>query len=107
MGFPNNNCGECAYWLAYREPETADEQNLAIEAHCAKCELDFDFVAAEEAHDNTIRSSVESSSEIREAKELLTRSLEMLYLLGYDSGFTNSDIGTLTGDIKKFLRETE
>lgn len=47
MRKPNMNCGECPYWLAYGEPETTDEQNLAIEEHCAKCELDFDPVAAE------------------------------------------------------------
>ena len=41
-------CGECPYWLAYGEPETTDEQNEAILAHCAKC--DFDPEAAEEIH---------------------------------------------------------
>lgn len=40
---------------------------------------------------------------IREARELLVRSLEMLYILGYDSGLTNPAIDTLTTDIKKFL----
>jgi hypothetical protein len=45
--------------------------------------------------------------EIREAKELLARSLEMIYLLGYDSGLTNPAIDTLITDIKKFLEETE
>ena len=63
--------------------------------------------AAEEAHDNLIRSLVEAGGEIREAKELLVRSLEMLYLLGYDSGFTNLEIATLTADINKFLEETK
>ena len=47
MRKPNMNCGECPYWLAYGEPETTDEMNQAIEEHCAKCELDFDPVAAE------------------------------------------------------------
>ena len=47
MDKPNMNCGECPYWLAYSEPETTDEQNRAIEEHCAKCELYFDPVAAE------------------------------------------------------------
>ena len=50
---------------------------------------------------------VKAGGEIREARELLARSLEMLYLLGYDSGFTNSEISTLTTDIKKFLEEIE
>ena len=59
--------------------------------------------AAEEAHDNLVRSLIEAGGEIREARELLTRSLEMLYILGYDSSFTNSAIDTLTNDIKKFL----
>ena len=61
--------------------------------------------AAEEAHDNLIRSLVEAGGEIREAKELLARSLEMLYLLGYDSGFTSPEIDTLTTDIKRFLED--
>ena len=47
MSKPNMYCGECPYWLAYGEPETTDEQNRAIEEHCAKWELDFDPVAAE------------------------------------------------------------
>lgn len=63
--------------------------------------------AAEEAHDNLVRSLVEAGGTIREARELLTRSLEWLYILGYDSGFTNPAIGTLTNDIKKFLEDTE
>jgi hypothetical protein len=63
--------------------------------------------AAEEAHDNLVRSLVEAGLKICEARELLTRSLEQLYILGYDSGFTNSAIDTLTTDIKKFLEDTE
>jgi hypothetical protein len=47
MSKPNVHCGECPYWLAYGEPETTDEQKLAIEEHCAKCELDFDPEAAD------------------------------------------------------------
>lgn len=49
----------------------------------------------------------EAGGEIQEARELLARSLEMLYLLGYDSSFTNPAIDTLTTDIKKFLEDTE
>lgn len=45
MSKPNMYCGECPYWLAYGEPETTDEQNEAILAHCAEC--DFDPDAAE------------------------------------------------------------
>lgn len=47
MSKPNTNCGECPYWLAYGEPETSDEQKLAIEEHCRKCAFDFDPVGAE------------------------------------------------------------
>ena len=39
MGYPNNNCGECVYWLAFGEPETTDEQNKATLEHCAKCDV--------------------------------------------------------------------
>ena len=63
--------------------------------------------AAEEAHDNLVRSLIEAGLKICEARELLTRSLEMLYLLGYDSGFTNTEISALITDIKKFLEDTE
>ena len=62
---------------------------------------------AEEANDNMVRALIEAGGEINEARELLTRSLEMLYILGYDSSFTNPAIDTLTTDIKKFLEETE
>lgn len=63
--------------------------------------------AAQEAHDELVHSLIEAGGIIREARELLSRSLEMLYLLGYDSSFTNSAIDTLTTDIKKFLKDTE
>ena len=62
---------------------------------------------AEEANDNMVRALIEAGGEINEARELLTRSLEMLYILGYDSGLTNPAIDTLTTDIKKFLEDTE
>ena len=63
--------------------------------------------AAQEAHDNLVRSLIEAGLKICEARELLARSLETLYLLGYDSGFTNTEISTLRTDIKKFLEDTE
>lgn len=50
--------------------------------------------------------SLEADNKMRVARELLMRSLEMLYLLGYDSSFTNPAIDTLTNDIKDFLEET-
>ena len=48
MSKPNMHCGECPYWLAFGEPETTDEQNEAILAHCAECS--FDPEAAEEIY---------------------------------------------------------
>lgn len=47
--------------------------------------------------------SLKADNKMCAARELLARSLEMLYLLGYDSGFTNPAIDTLTNDIKEFL----
>ena len=89
----NNDLGFGENWVS-ESPEMSDEDREVAEA-------------AQEAHDNLIRSLVEAGGEIREARELLTRSLEMLYLIGYDSGFTNSEIATLTTDINKFLEDTE
>lgn len=60
---------------------------------------------AEEANDNLVRALIEAGGEINEARKLLARSLEMLYILGYDSGLTNPAIDTLTTDIKKFLED--
>jgi hypothetical protein len=50
-------------------------------------------------------NKAKAGGEIQEARELLARSLEMLYILGYDSSFTNPAIDTLTTDIKKFLED--
>ena len=63
--------------------------------------------AAEDAHNNLIRGLMEANGDIAEAKALLVRALEQLYLLGYDSGFTNPEIEGLTTDIKNFLEDTE
>jgi hypothetical protein len=52
-------------------------------------------------------NKAKAGGEVQEARELLARSLEMLYLLGYDSSFTNPAIDTLTTDIKKFLEDTK
>lgn len=49
--------------------------------------------------------SFKADNKMCAARELLARSLEMLYLLGYDSGFTNPAINALTYDIEKFLEE--
>ena len=89
----NNDLGFGENWVS-ESPEMPDEDREAAEA-------------AQEAHDNLIRSLVEAGGTIREARELLVRSLEWLYMLGYDSGFTNPAIDTLTNDIKKFLEDTE
>jgi hypothetical protein len=37
MGYPNQYCGECGYWLAFGEPETTEEENAKIVEHCAHC----------------------------------------------------------------------
>ena len=37
MGYPNQNCGECSYWLAFGEPETTEEENEKIIEHCKHC----------------------------------------------------------------------
>ena len=60
--------------------------------------------AAEDAHNNLIRGLIDANRDVADAKVLLVRALEQLYLLGYDSGFTNPEIEGLTTDIKKFLR---
>ena len=71
----------------------------------------WDDISAEEAHnevhDNLVRACIEAGGDLREARELLGCSLEMLYILGYDSSFTNPAIDRLTTDIKKFLEDTE
>jgi hypothetical protein len=102
-------CGECPYWLAYGESENAEEDKYIKETYCAKCDFDPDAAerldkmmraatqqivlrkaiheeeyesAAEEAHDNLIRSLVEAGGEIREARELLCEAKDaLLYML--------------------------
>ena len=36
--FPNVYCGECPYWLAYKEPDTSVEENKKIEKICESCQ---------------------------------------------------------------------
>lgn len=62
--------------------------------------------AAQDSYDNLVRACIKAGGDLREARELLARSLETLYLLGYDSGYTNPTIDTLTNDIRNFLEET-
>ena len=59
--------------------------------------------AARETHDNLVRGLIEANADIAEAKKLLVRALDQLYLLGYDSGFTNPAIKQLVTDIKFYL----
>lgn len=77
------NCGECPYWLAFGEPETTDEQNEAILAHCKECDFDPEAEEArQEAHGNLIRSLIEAGGEIRELKEILREAKDaLLYML--------------------------
>ena len=83
MSKPNMYCGECPYWLAFGEPETTDEQNEAILAHCAECDFDPEVEEArQEAHSNLVCSLVEAGGEIRELKEMLREAKDaLLYML--------------------------
>lgn len=83
MSKPNMYCGECPYWLAFGEPETTDEQNEAILAHCKECDFDpEDEEARQEAHDNLVRSLIEAGGEIRGLKEMLREAKDaLLYML--------------------------
>ena len=87
MHMTNNyeNCSNCA--LRRTCEKATHIENYHISSGCS------DFISGEKCVAKTMSA----------AKELLIRSLEMLYLLGYDSGFTNPKIDTLTADIKKFL----
>ena len=77
------------------DAETGEERGSVV--------IDEYDEAAEDAHNNLIRSLIDANEDIAEARNLLTRSLEMLYILGYDSSFTNPAIDTLTNDIKFYL----
>lgn len=63
--------------------------------------------AAQEAHDNLIRALVEAGSKIHEARELLRRIVNMLYLYGYDEFHGSDTVKKNIIDIKKFLEDTE
>ena len=58
-----------------------------------------------ENRDSVVMDSYNASN--NEARELLTRALEQLYLLGYDSEFTNDDIRALTTDINNYLEKIQ
>lgn len=86
----------------------ANHRQIGEEENAETGENDDEYEsAAEEAHNNLVRSLIEAGGTVREARELLARSLELLYILGYDSGFTNPAIDTLTNDIKQFLEDTK
>lgn len=61
---------------------------------------------AEEAYNNLIRSLIKAGGEMREAKELLARSLEILCALG-DNCLADEWTDSLAKDIKEFLEDTE
>lgn len=54
-------------------------------------------------HLSELMKEYQADKEIQEARELLVRALDQLYLLGYDSGFTNPAIEQLVTDIKFYL----
>jgi ferredoxin len=83
LGFGEN-------WVS-ESPEMPDEDRELAEA-------------AQEAHDNLVRSLVEAGGEIRELRELLSRAYQQILLLGYDSGFTNQEIADLTNDIQEYFK---
>ena len=88
--YPDNHCGECPVWLADAEGG-------------AECEACICNEAAEDAHNNLIRGLIEANEDVAEGRGLLVRALDQLYLLGYDSGFTNPAIEQLVTDIKFYL----
>ena len=61
--------------------------------------------AAEDAHNNLVRGLIDANRDVADAKQLLVRALEQLYMLGYDSGFTNPEIEQLVIDINNFVKE--
>ena len=114
MSKPNMNCDEyaecdgrclnCDYFDPYKGECSREEAGkyafVSPDDEVDDAELE---AAAEEAHDELVRSLVEAGGEIRELKMLLVRALDQLYLLGYDSGFTNPAIEQLVTDIKFYL----
>ena len=77
------------------DAETGEERGSVV--------IDEYDEAAEDAHNNLIRGLIDASRDVADAKALLVRTLDQLYLLGYDSGFTNPAIEQLVTDIKFYL----
>ncbi len=81
----NEDLGFGENWIS-ESPEMSDEDREAVEAH-----------------DRLIRSFIEADGDRHKARELLVRALDQLYLLGYDSGFTNPAVEQLVTDVKFYL----
>ena len=79
----HESCGNCALQKTCKK--AVHIENYHIDSGCS------DFTPEE------------AGGEINEAKTLLVRALDQLYLLGYDSGFTNPAIEQLVTDIKFYL----
>lgn len=90
---------ECPYYN--HNMDVCSMEIMTGDAPSGQCD-EYDAYNGEGEEEDAER---EADEEIREAKALLARSLEVIYLIGYDSGFTNPVIGTLTNDIKEFLKE--
>ena len=71
---------------------------------CDLTDEEYDAIA-EETHANLVGCLIEANVEIGFLRSLLKRAYEQLLLLGFDSGFTNEEIGKLTNDIKMYLEE--
>ena len=79
------------------DAETGEERGSVV--------IDEYDEASEDAYNNLIRGLIDANRDVADAKVLLVRALDQLYLLGYDSGFTNPAIEQLTIDIHNFLKE--
>lgn len=77
------------------DTETGEERGSVV--------IDEYDEVVEDAHNNLIRGLIDASRDVADAKALLVRALDQLYLLGYDSGFTNPAIEQLVTDIKFYL----
>lgn len=73
---------------------------------CDLTDEEYDAIA-KEVRDNIVNCLIEANVEIGFLRSLLKRAYEQLLLLGFDSGFTNEEIGKLTNDIKMYLEETK
>ena len=86
---------EDEFTKAYMNEYRVDDDDISDEEY---------EVAAQEVHDELVRSLIEAGGEIRELRELLSRAYEQILLLGYDSMFTNEEIEKLMNDIREYYR---